>query len=383
SGTLAGAQNKPPIDLPDTAYPGCNPYNAGPMEDLASVLVEARPARVTEAEAWTNCCWYCGEQSLGALRPTPNGPEKLESDGGLPLRRRLCGTVERYGVNDENADPRDIMINIVPKAGFEHLVAGFVNTECTPLSSAEKNLFAKSDAKCPVSSCLAAAAAKTGKCIHAEITPAQQLYGRDASFLPIADGGGCGDGWGCRSALEPASEWGTSPPPPGGVPSQPGREACVFGVYAIDHGPDHRVKDHSQLCCSLDASHDRPEIHPLDAIWFRHPEARQGWIFALLQDDSNRYSFPHCGDNNGNTWSQGARDLTFYFPFQFPRAQAPRKACLRRHRAIDFQGAEAEIRPVNITTSVVDNPLTELKKLEDGGQLLLEVFEQAGAEDDA
>src|SRR5207302_2800 len=134
-----------------------------------------------------------------------------------------------------------------------------------------------------------------------------------------------------------------------------GAEACVYGVYAYDHG-EHSASSHTQLCRVIDPGHDHPEIHPFDAIWWRHPE-RKGWMFGVFQDDSNRYSFPYCGDNNGNQWSQAPRDLTFRFPFRFPRRSAPQKACLRHVRTRNLKdNAPNIVRPMNITTGVFVNP---------------------------
>lgn len=275
------------------------------------------------------------------------------------------------------------MLNILPKPGFEHFLTGFLNTECTELGFAEA-FSMREDSDCPVSQCLQAAAKKEGKCIHAEITPSNFFYHTDARYLPITGLGSsaCDDGWDCNSALEPAGAW-TGGIPPGGQPGQGGREVCVYGVYSWDHGPDHRASKHRQLCCSVDSSHDRPEIHPFDAIWFLHPSGRPGWIFANFQDDSNRYSFPHCGSqNNGNTWSQGPRDLTFRFPFRFPRSQTPLKACLRHTVTTTLSGVDKAVAPINVTTKLMPDPLVELKTLQDGGVVLLEAVEPAGAEDE-
>lgn len=347
-----------------------------PMEDLANVQVELRLPRVTEEEAYTNCCLYCGKQWLEGLSPTLDGPSRHHSDGGMPLRSKLCGTVVKYGVNDEAADPRDIMLNIVPKAGFEHFVKGFVNTACTRLDG--DDLFAKGDAECqPIeAACLAAADLIPGKCVHAEITPADQFYGQDRVFLPITSTASdfCASDWRCNSLLEPSGD--------NELPPREGSEACVYGTYAYDHGGGHRPSDHRRLCCAPDAGHDIPEIHPIDAAWFHHPDGQPGWIFSVFQDDSNRYSFPHCGDyHNGNRWSDAPRDLTFRFPFQFPRNQAPSKICLRHKRTTNFAGSSHEVRPLNVTTAFVPAPLTEAKELRDpSGVLIMQVIEPPGFE---
>lgn len=390
----ATGQGRPPGSanpfpgLASTSDPGCTPYDGGPMNDVASVLVEARPPRVDQHEAYSRCGVFSDPQSLEALRPTLDGPRRLEDDGGLPFRAKFCGNVVRYGINDENNDPRDIMLNIVPKAGFEHFVEGYVNTECTPLNDTDEDLFAKADSECPVSDCLSAGKGVVHndqpKCIHAEITPSDLFYGVDMGFLPILHDGPCSDkgDWACKSALEPASEW-SGAPPQGGQPGQAGRDVCAYGVYAHDHGPDHRARDHTELCCSPDASHDRPEIHPMDALWFLNPGRHRGWTFAVFQDDSNRYSEPHCGwFDYDSTWSQGPRDLTFHFPFRFAQSQLPLKACLRHTRALNLLNQFTDVRPINVTTALMDDPLPEMKKLEIGGQTLLEVVEPAGAEEE-
>lgn len=367
------------------------------MNDIANVAVEARRPSVEQSEAFNDCCVFCEEQSLEALTPTASGPQFLEPDGGLPLRTKFCGKVVRYGVLDELEDPRDIMLNIEAAPGFEHFLEGYLNTECTPLDDPGiffEHPFEKWDSSCPVTECRAAAKkANTPppnspkKCIHAEITPAQQFYREDARFLPIGfqpivGGGTCDDSWGCNSALEPAADW-AGGIPPGGQPGQDGRQVCVYGVYAHDHGSDHRAEDHRELCCSPDTGHDRPEIHPSDALWFLHPDGKPGWVFGTFQDDSNRYSFPHCGDqHNGNTWSQAPRDLTFRFPFSLPRTPALSKACLRHFRTTDFSGTIRDVLPINVTTAAMEDPLFEVKTLTDGSQVVLEVIEQEGAEDE-
>lgn len=355
------------------------------MDDIAEVEVTARRLDVGQVEAYNDCGWCCSEQSLEALRPTPNGPERREPDGGVPERRKFCGTVVRYGINDENADPRDIMLNMVPSPGFEHFVKGFLNTECTALSDEEEDLFGKDDAECPVGACLAASEGPDGKCLHVELTPAEQFYRQDARYLPIhgyLPGDlevACDDGWGCKSALEPASEWSGSPPP-GGAAGQEGQEVCVYGMYALDHG-SHRAAEHREHCCSKDPDHDRPEIHPFDALWLRHPSGQPGWVFGAFQDDSNRYSSPPCGGGFfPNNWSQAPRDLTFRFPFRFPRGATPPKACLRHTRTTNIFGDAWRVQPLNVTTRFMPQPLSEAKRLESGGVTVLEVVEPPGAE---
>lgn len=351
------------------------------MDDLGKVEVTARLLDSGQGEAYSDCCNFCQPQSLEALRPTPNGPERFEPDGRYPLRRTFCGTVVNYGVNDELEDPRDIMLNMVPSPGFEDFVHGFVNTACTELDAAEEALFSQSDASCPVGTCLEAAANREGKCIHAELTPADQFFEQDAQFLPISSSGVCDDGWdACKSTLEPASRW-SGAPPPGGMVGQGGREVCVYGMYAIDHGTDHRPPGHRELCCSPDAGHDNPEMHPFDAIWFKHPSGQPGWIFGAFQDDSNRYSSPPCGGGFFvSNWSQAPRDLTFKFPFRFPRAATPLRACLRHTRTTNFQGLPHTVQPVNVTTRWMPFPLTESKVLTSGGATVLEVVEPPGLE---
>jgi len=126
--------------------------------------------------------------------------------------------------------------------------------------------------------------------------------------------------------------------------------------------------------------HDHPEIHPFDAIWWRHPE-KNGWMFGVFQDDSNRYSFPFCGDNNGNDWSQAPRDMTFRFPFRFSQRSSLQKVCLRhvRTRALK-DGAAHTVRPMNVTTGAFVTPATELTTLIIGGRPMLQVMKEPGSE---
>ncbi len=323
------------VPVPDTDNP-------------ASVGVAARYPAVFKATAENDCCWTCDEQVLEALRPTSTGPARTEVGGGLPHRRKLCGTVVGYGVNNETQDPRDIMINIRPGPGFEDFVAGLPHTDCTPQTPSNV----------------------ADRCVHAEITPANQFYGEDASFLPIASSGTCADSsipeTNCYSWLELGG----------------GRDVCVYGVFAYDHG-EHSASSHTSLATVVDGSHDHPEIHPFDAIWWRSVGA-DGWTFALFQDDSNRYSTPSCSgdsDHNDNRWSQAPRELTFRFPFRFPRAEAPRRACLRHARTPRFgEPVPHEVIPLNVTTAGRPAPFAESKTLSSGGTTLLEVVEPAGFE---
>jgi hypothetical protein len=213
-------------------------------------------------------------------------------------------------------------------------VAGFIKTEGTPLTDKDdqRNF---GHAKCDVAACTARAAQISGKVVHVELTPDEHFYGQDARFLPIDSSGPCSDtGKGsCISVLNTRSE-----------------DVCVHGVYLIDHG-GHSAEDHRRLCCVKDPGHDHPEIHPFDAIWWRN-ERKNGWIFGVFQDDSNRYSSPYCGGNNGASWSQAPRDVTFRFPFRFPRSAGCQLVQLRHVRTTSMRNGSANVvRPVNVTTS--------------------------------
>jgi hypothetical protein len=342
------------------------------------VEVAASIPRVRQATSFNDCCGSCEPQDLEALVPVPQGtPKRVESDGGLPLRRKFCGTVAKYGVNDETEDPRDIMINILPAplSPYRDFLTGFVNTEQTRLKGDNLKRFGPSATNFNLQDCLDTAKVTSGKVIHAEVTPDEHFYGADARFLPIASSlVPCGfnpkclkciDGWGCESELEPSDR-------------RVGAEVCVYGVYAYDHGDEHRASSHNALCRVLDTDHDHPEMHPFDAIWWRHPE-RTGWMFGVFQDDSNRYSFPHCGDNNGNEWSQAPRDLTFRFPFRFPLRSAPQHACLRHVRSRKLRdNSPNTVRPLNVTTGAFVNPATEALVLNLGGKRVLEVTKESG-----
>ena len=104
----------------------------------------------------------------------------------------------------------------------------------------------------------------------------------------------------------------------------------------------------------------------------------------MFQDDSNRYSFPHCSDdNNGNEWSQAPRDLTFRFPFQFPLPDAPRQAVLQHAVTLNFNGARNAVRPKNVTTSEFVSPGPGVTSLILDGRRVLDVVKEAGTEQEA
>jgi hypothetical protein len=343
---------------------------------------------VRQALAESDCCVVCADQVLEALVPTSSGPQRNEADGSLPLRRKFCGTITRYGVNDETKDPRDITINIrpAPVSPYPNFVAGLLNTAGTPLSGFEdiakfgppNNSFEFNLEECRRRA--NREEIKVKKVIHAEVTPDEHFFGADGRFLPIENnmtrcGFGspapnqkclnCITGWDCKSELESANG--------------EGAEACVYGVYAYDHG-SHSASNHRVFCQSIDIGHDQPEIHPFDAIWWEHPD-RKGWMFGVFQDDSNRYSFPHCGSSNGNEWSQAPRDLTFRFPFKFPRRDTAQQACLRHVRTRDLPRNAANIvRPLNVSTGEFVNPSTEAAVLTIGGRDLLRVVKEVKTE---
>ncbi|OLE56076.1 MAG: hypothetical protein AUG51_00145 [Acidobacteria bacterium 13_1_20CM_3_53_8] len=370
--------------------PGVSDPSQVEAMNTEAVEVRAVEPRVQQATAFTDCCVLCEEQVLEALRPTPNGPLPREADNRLPLRRKFCGTVTRYGVNDELADPRDIMLNILPQqAPYTDFVAGFVNTEETPLKGNDLLRFGGilGFTRCDPQECRLRAPQISGKVIHAEVTPDEHFYGQDARFLPIEGSPfACGavpgafpsttgnpkcldclSSWDCKSELEPAD-------------GLAGKQVCVYGVYAIDHGPHHSASSHREFCCSPDPSHDRPEIHPFDAVWWRHPEGN-GLVFGVFQDDSNRYSFPHCGDNNENTWSQAPRDLIFHFPFKFPLRSSPQRACLRHVRTRKLRDNKPNVvAPLNVTTGALSTLEPEVTTLLAGRRVLLQVVKEPGSE---
>ena len=363
--------------------PGTDPSQLAPIS-VNDVEVLASIPRVAQLTAFNDCCGSCEQQDLEALVPIPQGtPRRLELDGQKPLRRKFCGTVAKYGVNDESADPRDIMINILPSplGPYRDFLNGFVNTEQTRLKGNQLKQFGPSATQFNLQDCLSAARDTKNKVIHAEVTPDEHFYGADGRFLPIENNPfNCGSlpfsnincrrcvsSWDCKSELEPSDE-------------TAGREICVYGVYAYDHGNEHRASTHSELCRVLDTDHDHPEMHPFDAIWWRHPD-HQGWMFGVFQDDSNRYSFPHCGSTqNGNEWSQAPRDLTFRFPFKFPVRSAPQHACLQHVRTRSLvSNSENIVGPMNVTTSAFVSA-TEALNLTLSGQRVLDVTKEIGSE---
>jgi hypothetical protein len=368
--------------------PGAGDPSQVQRVSVLDVQVAASQRRVQQGIAFNDCCGGiddCEEQHLEALVPTAGAPRRTETDGRLPLRRKFCGTVTNYAINDENEDPRDFNINIRPAEPYANFLRGFVRTDETKLEGVDRERFGRVD--CSEPGCFSRAGEaelSVRKVIHAELTPDQSFYGADGRFLPIEGNAfNCGafssvpvfnkctkciDGSDCESELEPHGQ-------------RSGAEACVYGVFAYDHG-EHNPSSHTRLCCVKDRSHDLPEIHPFDAIWWRHP-ARNGWIFGVFQDDSNRYSFPHCRESqsNGNTWSQAPRDLTFEFPFRFPRRSAVQRVCLRHVRTTKLRdGTPNIVRPLNVTTGAFVSPQSEVTTLIRGGQRLLEIAKEPGAE---
>jgi len=337
--------------------------------DVEVVALTGEP--LARPQTFIDCCAICQEQRLEALRPpdrlpacvggtddepgvnccsdsAPNCPggrwDRL--DVGEPARRtKYCGRVISYDVNDECADPRDMTLDIEPASGFDGFVEGFGKTSC----GLER------------------------PCIHAEVTPAQQFFEEDDAFLPISGGGRCdggsclgGGGGDCVSRLESERE-----------------EVCVYGVYAFDHG-SHMPALHADLTEVFDQSHDTPEIHPFDTIWWAHPGGN-GYRFAVFQDDSNRYSHPYCGgQNNASGWSQAPRDLRFRFPFSFPLSEAPIRADVGRVRTRDFDGRANVVLPLNVSTAFYTAPEEgpDNRRFVSEGRVLLEVVEEEGTDRD-
>lgn len=312
-------------------------FTSDAPEDIEVVALTGEP--LPENEAFVDCCIFCRHQSLEALRAPADvgdGWRRL-SPGESASRAKFCGEVVSYRVNDELDDPRDILINIRPHPDFRGFVDGFGKTQCSP----------------------------NAPCIHAEITPSDQFYRQDAIFLPISGDGPCGDGGydDCPSLL-----------------ARTRAPICVYGVYAFDHGAGHRPTDHGDLGNTKDDGHDHPEIHPFDAVWWPRP-AGNGYLFAVFQDDSNRYSHPYCGDqNNGNGWSQAPRDLRFRFPFSFSLSEAPVRADLRWVRTRDFDDRERAVRPLNVTTAMFTQSEERgaRRRFVSNGEVIFEVVEESG-----
>lgn len=371
------------------------------VRSVAAVSATVRNPRVETTEAQADCgdgAFNVGaDHHLEAGRPTLTGV----AHEAFPERAKFCGNIVRYGVNNEYGPARDIMFNMVPMPGFDHFVKGFISTECASIGDiAGAADCMKGDAKCgPACSTLAdqtkvrlKSGAEAAKCIHAEITPPDQFFEADARYMPVPDTGDHGSRWDLPTDLVSS-------------PKSAGVEACVYGVYAVDHGEDHGASAHKDWRCTKDSTHDRPEIHPFDATWWRIPAkyGRDGFVFALFQDDSNRYSFPHCtSDHNGSTWSQAPRDVTLRIPFQFNVGPTPKRACLRHVRAPRYakrctprvgggttcvwaaSGADQAVLPLNVTTDAMPAPITEQKALvaPDGRPALL-VEEPPGFESEA
>jgi hypothetical protein len=354
--------------LPDDPGPAPSPTPPpdGPVAAPAQeVTAEALPLAIDQTTAFSDCCITCGEQTLEALIPTPEGPRLRQPGEPMPPRQTLCGRVTKYEVNDEVADPRDICINLRPLdiAPFPDFVAGFVKTAAGFATVGDFQRFGNQT--CPAAACRARAKQILAKIVHAEVTPDEHFYGQDARFLPIAASGRCSDSdETCDSELEP---------------SRGAKDVCVHGVYAYDHGDVHGTGLHD-LCCVMDTGHDHPEIHPFDAIWWKDPR-RNGWVFGVFQDDSNRYSFPHCGDSNDNAWSQAPRDVTFTFPFKFKRSAGCQVLHLRHVRTTNMKGQPNTVRPMNVTRSerAVGPEVLILTADEPAFRPLLEVRKEAGS----
>lgn len=339
---------------------------AAPARD---VRVASRPERLDQGTAFADCCYSCDNQWLEAVTPSPAGPRVRLDTEPAPLRQTFCGTVTAYGVNDENDDPRDITINLrpLPVPPFPDFVAGLVKT-APGASVSDTERFGHY--QCDVDACAARAAEVSDKVIHTEVTPDEHFYGQDALFLPIDSSGPCGDGdEGCVSELEPPRD---------------AADVCVHGPYVIDHG-SHGPVLHRRLCCFPDPGHDHPEIHPFDAIWWQDPR-HNGWVFGVFQDDSNRYSEPHCGDNNGAKWSQAPRDVTFRFPFRFKRTAGCQVLALRHVRTTSLRTrAPNVVRPLNVTTPEVVGGAPEVLTFMAPGPAsrpLLEVRKENGAQNE-
>ncbi|MGB5658444.1 MAG: hypothetical protein WBO54_03100 [Thermoanaerobaculia bacterium] len=314
-------------------------------EDVVAAALDP----VIQPTAVVDCGLCCESQNLEALRvPTAAEPLRQLGPGQSGQREMFCGAVVGYGVHDENADPRDILINIEPPeppSRFDDFVRGFEQTQCSPPGRG---------------------------CIHAEITPANQFYEEDDVFLPISSDEHCDDGGIGSDSCSSFLERDRSP-------------ICVYGPYAFDHGT-HKKSSHRDLNTIKDDSHDHPEIHPIDAIWWPQP-AGNGWVFAVFQDDSNRYSEPYCngnggffGSNNANGWSQAPRDLRFSFPFSFPLSEAPVRANLRHIQTRNFDGQFRTVLPLNVTTKLYtqSDEGAASRRFTTGGNVLLEVVEEDG-----
>ena len=372
-----------PLPLPVLVATVC-PTVPADARSVTAVTATVRNPRVETTEAQTDCgdgVFNVGaDHHLEAGRVTTSGV----AHETFPERAQYCGKIVRYGVNNEFGPARDIMFNMTPLPGYEHFVKGFISTECASIGDiVGGDACAKGDAKCSAECTTLAnqtrVRMKNGeertKCIHAEITPPEQFFEADSRYMPVPDTGEHSSKWDLPTALV-------------SVPKVDGVEACVYGVYAIDHGESHGAKAHKDWRCTLDKTHDRPEIHPFDATWWRIPSKpkakykRDGWVMAVFQDDSNRYSYPHCtDDHNGSSWAQAPRDVTFRFPFRFDHSDKPKHACLRHVRAPKYAkkctprpgstpscvwsatGPDVEIVPLNVTTLAATSATAELKTL--------------------
>ena len=86
----------------------------------------------------------------------------------------------------------------------------------------------------------------------------------------------------------------------------------ISGSEEIHYSPllNHTVNVYGVYC--FDQGHGgRPEIHPMDAIWWKDwaydvPGYRSRWYFGVFQD---------CSDRFNKNWSEAPRAINFYVPF--------------------------------------------------------------------
>src|SRR5678815_4931233 len=158
------------------------------VRSVTAVSATVRNPRVTTTEAQADC--GDGVFSVGADHHLEAG--RATSTGvaheAFPERVQMCGKIVRYGVNNEYGPARDIMFNMVPLAGYEHLVKGFISSECASIGDVQGAAACmKGDASCPAA-CTALAnqtrvklkdGREVSKCMHAEITPPDQFFEAD------------------------------------------------------------------------------------------------------------------------------------------------------------------------------------------------------------
>ncbi len=122
------------------------------------------------------------------------------------------------------------------------------------------------------------------------------------------------------------------------------RQADAFGSREV-HSPDRALDLWGRHACMYgpwvyEELHENvPEIHPMEALWFRHPEVATEVRLLLIQDASNRFQQPEyfCLDRGAPVAECGWEDKPGFVPW----AQGPMTHRVRVAYELDRDVAEA------------------------------------------